>query len=96
MTNLMKGLTAGATALVLTLATMPAQAEQGRNAAAAAGAIGGFALGAAVASQPRPRAYYPGPQSFSVYEDDPSECRVVTRRVCDGYSCRTRRTEVCD
>ncbi|HEX8166667.1 MAG TPA: hypothetical protein VF601_12875 [Beijerinckiaceae bacterium] len=96
MTNLTKGLTAAATVVALGLAAMPAQAERGRNAAAAAGAIGGFALGAAVASQAQPRAYYPGPQSFSVYEDDPAECRIVTRRVCDGYGCRTRRTEVCD
>jgi outer membrane lipoprotein SlyB len=96
MTKVVKGLAAGAVLVALGLSGMPARAEQGRNAAAAVGAAAGFALGAAAASQPRPRAYYPGPQSFSVYEDDPAECRVVTRRVCDGYGCRTRRTEVCD
>src|SRR5689334_15739433 len=36
----------------------PAAAENGRNAAAAAGALGGFALGAAAAGAAQPRVYY--------------------------------------
>jgi len=95
MRKLRKTLAIGS-ALALAFVTGPAQARDGRNAAVAAGVIGGLALGAAAASAPRAQTYYPGPQSFSVYEDDPGECRVVIRRVCDEYGCQRRRSEVCD
>jgi hypothetical protein len=85
-----------AVAATLAATAVPVNARDGRNAAAAAGVAAGLALGAVAAGAATPRTYYPGPNAYQVYESDPSECRVVTRRVCDDYGCRTRRREICD
>ena len=78
----------------------PAQAEDGRNAAAIAGAIGGFAAGAAVGG---PRHYDPPYTATTrVYRDrrvivDEPDCRmVVTKRVNRFGERVTVRREVCD
>ncbi|MBV9111579.1 MAG: hypothetical protein JOY67_02035 [Hyphomicrobiales bacterium] len=79
-------------------ASLPANAEHGRNAAIAGGAAAGLAAGViaggALASQPYGAypgpAYAPGP----VYGD---ECRVIRHRVwVEGYGWQFRREEVCD
>ncbi len=79
-------------------ASLPANAEHGRNAAIAGGAAVGLAAGAiaggALASQPygyyQGPAYAPGP----VYGED---CRVIRHRVwVEGYGWQFRREEVCD
>ena len=80
-------------------ASLPANAEHGRNAAIAGGAAAGLAAGViaggALASQPYgayypDRAYAPGP----VYGED---CRVIRHRVwVEGYGWQFRREEVCD
>ena len=82
----------GALALASALAVtvQPAAARDGRNAALAAGAIGGFALGAAAAaSQP----HYYGP----AYDAGP-DCYVESRRVWDDRygTYRVRRIRVCE
>jgi hypothetical protein len=70
------------------IAVQPVEARDGRNAALAAGGIGGLALGAAAAaSQPQ---YYdagPGP-----------DCYVESRRVWDDRygTYRVRRIRVCE
>jgi hypothetical protein len=81
-------------------ASAPAQAEDGRNAAAVAGAIGGFAAGAAVGG---PRHYDPPYTATTrVYRDrrvivDEPDCRmVVTKRVNRFGERVTVRREVCD
>jgi hypothetical protein len=71
--------------------TNPAHAENGRNAAAAAGAIGGFALGAAIASQPR--TYEPGYYGPR-YDYRPVYSHCYNSREWDGF--RYRRVRVCD
>jgi hypothetical protein len=85
-------------AAALALASAPVQAENGRNAAAAAGAVGGFALGAA-AGAAAGSPVYPGghyrPAYQSGYYDD--DCRIVVRRFQDDWGrIRVRRVEVCD
>lgn len=80
-------------------ASLPANAEHGRNAAIAGGAAAGLAAGViaggALASQPYYNgypgpAYAPGP----VYGED---CRVIRHRVwVEGYGWQFRREEVCD
>jgi hypothetical protein len=74
----------------------PAQAEDGRNAAAIAGAIGGFAAGAAVGG---PR-YDAGPRVVRerrVIVDDEPDCRMVVTKRVNRYGERvTVRREVCD
>jgi hypothetical protein len=79
----------------------PAQAEDGRNAAAIAGAIGGFAAGAAVGG---PRHYDPPYTATTrvyrdrrvVVEDEPS-CRTIVRKRVNEFGERvTVRREVCD
>ena len=97
----MVGLCAIATAI------SPAEARDGRNAAAAAGAIGGLAAGAAIgaaASQPRyydpaPRRTYYAPvreRRVIVDEGDEEDCVVRTRRVYVNGAMRVRRVTVCD
>jgi hypothetical protein len=87
-----KTLATAAAGLALALVTFaPAEARSGRNAAAAAGIVGGLALGAAIAAGAAGAA--PGPV---VVEDEP-ECRMVVRRVwVEGYGWRRQREEVCD
>ena len=79
----------------------PAQAEDGRNAAAIAGAIGGFAAGAAVGG---PR-YYDPPHTATtrvyrerrVVVDDEPACRTVVRKRVNEFGERgTVRREICD
>jgi hypothetical protein len=78
--------------------TAPAQAKDGRNAAAVAGAAAGFAagaaLGAAAASQPH---YHAAPvrERRVVVEDDVEDCVVRTRRVYVNGVMRVRRETVC-
>ncbi|MFO1148390.1 MAG: hypothetical protein U1E62_08435 [Alsobacter sp.] len=93
--------TMAALAAMVATAPLPAQAAQGRNAAAAAGAVGGLALGAALgaaASQPR-TVTSPGGMIYEergpVVSDE--ECMVTRQRVwVDGYGWRVVRREVCE
>jgi hypothetical protein len=80
-------------AAALAAAPAPAEARNGVNAALAAGAVGGLALGAMIASQPRAYAapVYGGP----VYVSEP-DCYVVKRRVWTDFGWRTVRQTVCD
>jgi hypothetical protein len=80
----------------------PAQAEDGRNAAAIAGAIGGFAAGAAVGGG-GPR-YYDPPHTATtrVYRDrrvvvEEPGCRTIVRKRVNEFGERvTVRREICD
>jgi outer membrane lipoprotein SlyB len=77
----------------------PAQAAEGRNAAAIAGAVGGFAAGAVVGSAAAQPRYYAAPvreRRVIVEEDDDEECVVRTRRVYVNGVMRTRRVTVCE
>lgn len=81
-------------------ASLPANAEHGRNAAIAGGAAAGLAAGViaggALASQPYYNGYYPG----TTYAPGPvygEDCRVIRHRVwVEGYGWQFRREEVCD
>ncbi len=88
--------TGAALASVIAFTAIPAQAEHGRNAAAAAGAIGGLAVGAAVAgaaSQPR---YYDAPPA-GYYDDGGYSCHYERRQVMiDAARYRWQRVRVCD
>jgi hypothetical protein len=81
-------------ALALASLATPAGAAEGRNAAAAAGAVGGFALGT-LAAQPH-YGYPPPPPRAYVYEDEPATCYVSRRRVWDGYGWVMQRRRVCE
>lgn len=84
----------------------PAQAEDGRNAAAIAGAVGGFAAGAALGSAARGPHYYDPPYTATtrvyrdrrvIVEDDEPECRMIVRRSVNAYGERVvKRVRVCD
>ena len=83
--------TVSALALAMTVAPMPAQAENGRNGAAAAGVIGGLAAGAIIGSQ--------------VNRDDDGyryraryrDCHTERREFEDRYgNIHVRRVRVCD
>jgi hypothetical protein len=81
-------------------ASLPANAENGRNGAIAGGAAVGLAAGAiaggALASQRNYNGNYPGPAYAPgpVYGDD---CRVIRHRVwVEGYGWQVRREQVCD
>jgi hypothetical protein len=83
-----------ALALGVTIAPQPAQA---RNDGLVAGAvIGGLALGAVAASQPR--GYYGGPGYYeSGYQPVYGACHTERQQFEDGYGrIRTRRVRVCD
>lgn len=80
-------------AVALTSMAAPAGAAEGRNAAAAAGAVGGFALGTLAA---QPRYGYPPPPRAYVYEDEPETCYVSRRRVWNGYQWVMQRRRVCE
>jgi hypothetical protein len=89
-----KTLATAAAALALALVTFsPAEAANGRKGAAAAGIVGGLALGAAIAAGAAGAAAAPAP----VVVDDEPECRIVVRRVwVEGFGWRRQREEVCD
>ena len=94
-----KAMLSAAAALALAVAAMaPAQAEDGRNGAAALGVLGGIAAGAAIAGAvQQPRYAAPPPPPVTVYEEEVEPvCRVVIRREYDGYGWRRVRTTVCD
>jgi len=84
--------TAAAFAGALALA-IPAHAENGRNAAAAAGAVGGLAVGAAIAgaaNEGRPV------RRYETYDDGP-RCHMERRRVqLDEDTYRVQRVRVCE
>jgi hypothetical protein len=98
-------LAAGALALAsVAVGVAPAEAKDGRNAAAAAGVIGGIAAGAAIGAAAQPRYYDPAP-AYGAYpvrerrvivEDDGEECYEKTRRVYVNGVMRVRRTTVCN
>ncbi len=77
----------GTLAASLALAAAPAQAEYGRHAAFAAGAIGGAVAGAAIAGAATApsRTYYSGPAAFEVYDEAPvaayQQCYIEQRQV---------------
>ena len=83
-----------ALALGVTFAPQPAQARN--EGAIAAGVIGGLAVGAAVASQPR--GYYGGPGYYeSGYQPVYGACHTEQQQFEDGYGrIRVRRVRVCD
>jgi hypothetical protein len=94
---------AGAIATV----AMPAEARDGRNAAAAAaGVVGGLAAGAAIGAATQPRYYDPGPspgyyapvreRRVVVEEGNDEDCYVRTRRVYVNGVMRVRRVTVCE
>jgi len=88
-----------ALALTAAVAPQPAQARDGVNGAIAAG-VGGLAVGAAIASQPR--GYYGGPGYYdSGYAYAPAPvygaCHTERQEFEDGYGrIRVRRVRVCD
>jgi hypothetical protein len=102
-------LAAGVIALAtVAVGTVPAEARDGQNAAAAAGVIGGLAAGAAIGAATQPRYYETRPAyGYGAYEpvrewrvivqeDDDEECHVRTRRVYVNGVMRVRRTTVCE
>jgi|RhiMetdeSRZDD1v2_1073273.scaffolds.fasta_scaffold2712934_1 hypothetical protein len=91
-------LISGAMAILALGATVsPSQAENGRNAAAIAGAVGGFAAGAAVGSAGAHDPYYTGSvrQRRVIVEDNDEDCVVRTRRVYVNGVMQVRRETVC-
>lgn len=86
--------TVSALALAMTVAPMPAQAENGRNGAAAAGAIGGLAVGAIVGSQMnRDNDGYRDERYRARY----NACHMERREFEDRYgNIHVRRVRVCD
>lgn len=97
-----------AAASLVALATTPAAARDGWNAAGAVlGAAGGFALGSALANPypqpvyvpPPPAPVYVGPPRPAYIEsiDDAPVCYVKTRRYVDEFGdLVVRRVKVCD
>jgi hypothetical protein len=82
-------------------ASLPANAEHGRNAAIAGGAAAGLAVGAiaggALAQPAYPGQAYPGPAygPGPAYSDE--GCQVIGHRVwVEGYGWQVRREQVCD
>jgi hypothetical protein len=93
-------LISGAMAILAFGATAsPSYAEDGRNAAAIAGAVGGFAAGAAVGSATRHDPYATGSvrvrERRVIVEDDGEDCVVRTRRAYVNGVMRVRRETVC-
>jgi hypothetical protein len=85
-----------ALALTVAVAPQPAQARNGVNGAIAAGVVGGLAVGAIVASQPR--GYYGGPAYYdNGYQPVYGACHTERQEFEDGYGrIRVRRVRVCD
>jgi hypothetical protein len=85
-------------ALSLSLASAPASARDGENAAAAAlGLVGGLAIGAAIASQPAPVVVRRAAPVVveEVYEEP--VCVIKRRRYVDEFGdVVVRRVRVCD
>ncbi len=76
----------------MVVASPPAEARDGRNTALVAGALGGLAVGALIASQPRA---YAAP----VYVYEQPRCYTVRERVVHpyyGYTVGTRKVRVCE
>ena len=97
-TSLKATLISGALAILALGSTVsPSQAENGRNAAAIAGAVGGFAAGAAVGSAGAHDPYYTGSvrQRRVIVEDDNEDCFVRTKRVYVNGVMQVRRETVC-
>jgi uncharacterized membrane protein YebE (DUF533 family) len=95
---------AGVVALAaIAVSAAPVEARDGRNAAAAAGVVGGLAAGAAIGAATQPR-YYEGQRAYApvrerrvIVEDDNSDdCYVRTRRVYVNGVMRVRRATVCE
>jgi hypothetical protein len=91
-----------AVAVTVSLFAAPASAEGGRNAAAAAGAIGGLAVGTMLGSAlaaPRPAYVAPPPVYVApspVYVE-PEECYVRRERVwVPGWGWELRRRTICE
>lgn len=97
--SISKALAAAGIAALLAIPTAsPSQAAQGRHAAAAAGAIGGLALGSALGAASQSRSVTTG--GGMVY-DEPGpvteDCYIQRRRVwVEGYGWQMRRTQVCE
>lgn len=83
-------LAALALAGAMMVGSAPAEARNGRNTALVAGALGGLAVGALIASQPRAYAapVYVAPHCYTVRE------RIVHPYY--GYTVGTRRVRVCE
>ena len=98
---------AGVVALAaVAVSAAPVEARDGRNAAAAAGVVGGLAAGAAIGAATQPH-YYEGRPAYGAYapvrerhvivEDDNDDgCYVRTRRVYVNGVMRVRRATVCE
>jgi hypothetical protein len=89
---------AAAASVALAVSSVPGSAAEGRNTAAAVGAVGGFALGTMLGSAlagPRPVYVTPQPvyvEPVEVYE----ECRVRRERVyVPGWGWEVRHRRVC-
>ncbi len=87
--------------------SLPAEARDGRNAAAAAGVIGGLAAGAAIGAATQPQVYETRPayggyapvrerRRVVIEEDAGEECVERTRRVYVNGVMRVRRSTVCE
>ena len=90
-----------AATLAMAAATSSVQAAEGRNAAAIAGAVGGLAIGSALAGggyQAAPPARVVRERRVIVEEDaDDEVCEARVRRTyVDGEGYRTRRVRVCE
>ena len=80
---------------IATLPT-PSHARDGRNAAAAAGAVAGFAAGATLGGAAPVYQAPPVRERRVIVEDDGEDCFVRTRRIWAGDHWRTRRVTVCE
>src|SRR3954465_14523802 len=87
------------------VSTSPVEARNGRNAAAAAGVVGGLAAGAAIGAATQSRSYDEQPaygaygpvreRRVVVEDDDNGDCYVKTRRVYVNGVMHVRRSTVC-
>ncbi len=100
-----KALTVAVGALALAMvAIAPANAEKGRNGAAALGVLGGLAVGAiaagALAGPPAnaaPVVVRPARPPVTIYEEVEPECHVEIRReYVEGFGYRRVRSTICE
>lgn len=93
-----------ATGALLLAASVPAQAEHGRNAAAIGGLAAGALIGGAIAGAGRPAydpGYYPAPAyGAPVYEEEyaPPVCHFERQAIVNAWGevVRYRRVRVCE
>ena len=100
MSNIGKVSAAALVAAAMLVQAPVAKAEDGRNAAAALGVLGGIAAGAAIAGQgrdPQYEGYRPRRRIYNDNNDDAQVCYIERRRVENEYGeVRIRRVRVCE